>query len=235
MFRGQNIGGEVVDELIDIEWLERGGLPSGNSNVPIALDASGLLIWYSETFGGNETLRLVLPVTWRQPAAMAVWRLNLYILDSAGQQIWRYMPNDGIYSEIPTEYFAGEERPDLSTAVDFGIDEDGNVYVLYNNGDVKKYFGGVEQPFDVYNLPEGALTAGSSLFVDNNPISRGLVVTDPQNATVYAMSLGGTTNTGYRPLSPLDAFAGLSGTLVNADTNSIYVLAGEHLYHMRRQ
>jgi hypothetical protein len=235
IFKGQNIAGTVIGDLIDIEWMERGGLPAGNANVPIALEETGLLIWHNETFGENEVMQLVLPATWNQPQAMAVWRLNLYILDPAGQQIWRYVPNEGVYSDVPEEYFSGEDRPDLTGAIDLGIDEDGSIYVLYTNGTIKKFRGGVEQPFDVFNLPQGALTTANSLFVDNNPISRGLVVTDPEKETLYTMSLGGTVNIGYRPLNQLDAFDRLSGAIVNPETNNIYVLAGSFLYQMRRQ
>jgi hypothetical protein len=73
------------------------------------------------------------------------------------------------------------------------------------------------------------------VFVSNNPISRGLLVTDLQTETLYTMSLGGTINVGYRPLNELRAFQQLSGAALNPETNSIYVLAGEFLYQMPRQ
>jgi len=236
IFRGQNIGGEIVGELVDITWLVRGGLPSGNTNVPLALDESGLLIWYSEVFGENETLRLVLPTTWGRPVALVAWQLNLYILDPLAQQIWRYVPNNGLYSEVPQEYFTAEvDRSALSQAVDFDIDEEGNLYVLLADGEVKKYRGGVEQTFALFNLPSGALTTANSLAVDNNPLTRGLLLTDPSTGTLYTVSLGGTVNTGYRPLNQLDALQGISGALVNPGTNSIYLLARDSLYRMPRQ
>jgi hypothetical protein len=109
------------------------------------------------------------------------------------------------------------------------------LYILFRNGEIKKFRGGVEQPFDVFNLPEGAMVSANSLFVDNNAISRGLAVTDPDKDTLYTMSLGGTVNIGFRPLNQLDAFDKISGALVNPDTNSIYVLSGNFLYHMPRQ
>jgi hypothetical protein len=236
IFRGQNIGGEIVGELVDITWLVRGGLPSGNTNVPLALDESGLLIWYSEVFGENETLRLVLPTTWGRPVALVAWRLNLYILDPLAQQIWRYVPNAGLYSEVPQEYFTAEvDRSALSQAVDFDIDEEGSIYVLLADGRIKKYRGGVEQTFALFNLPRGALATASSLAVDNNPLTRGLLITDPASGTLYTVSLGGTVNTGYRPLNQLDALQGISGALVNPSTNSIYLLARDSLYRMPRQ
>lgn len=235
IFKGQNVRGTYLSDLVDVHWLQRGGLPAGATNVPIVIDENGLLIWYNETFNDIDAIQLVKPPTWVSPTAMAMWQVNLYVLDAQGRQIWRYVPYEGVYSEIPEEYFFGEARPDLTTAIDLGIDEDGSIYILFQNGTVQKYRGGAEQPFQLFNLPQGALTTGNSLFVDNNPISRGLVITDPNSATLYMTTLGGTVSVGYRPLNQLNAFDKLSGALVNADTGNIYVLSGEFLYRLPRQ
>lgn len=233
IFTGQNVRGQTIDRLVDIEWMNLGGL-AGASSVPIVLDRTGLLVWYNDPFAEVDLLRLVTTQAWSRPVAMATWGLNLYILDADADQIWRYVPNQGVYSEAPEEYFAGFERPDLENAVDFGIDEEGRVYILFKDGSIRSYVGGAAREFDYYNLPEGALKSGASLLVDNNPISRGLVITDPVNQTVYVVSLGGTVYVGYRPLKPLNAFEGLTGALVNADKNSIYVLSGNIMYHSPR-
>ncbi len=233
IFTGQSIRGEILDRLVDLEWMNLGGLAGANS-VPIVLDSSGLLIWYNDTFSELDSLRLVTPQVWGRPVAMATWGLNLYILDTAANQIWRYVPNAGVYSEAPEEYFAGVERPNLENAVDFGIDEEGRLYILFEDGSIQSYVGGTARGFEYYNLPDGALMRGSSLLVDNNPISRGLMITDPQSQTLYSVSLGGTVAAGYRPLSPLDAFEGISGVLVNADKNSIYVLSSNIMYYTPR-
>ncbi|NJL96147.1 MAG: hypothetical protein HC915_21660, partial [Anaerolineae bacterium] len=236
IFEGQSIRGLTVGDLIDIEWLERGGLPEGRTNVPIVMDEDGLLIWYSDSFARLDAYQLVTPATWSRAVALAMWNVNLYILDAGANQIWRYVPNRGLYSEVPEEYFSGENRPDLSLAMDMGISDRGEIYVLFATGAVRRYLGGAEQPFELYNVTEGALVSGSSLLVDNNPLTRDLVITDPSNQTVYTISLGGTVQFGYRPLEPLNAFEGASGALSYA-TNQfqlIYVVAGNKLYSFRR-
>ncbi len=234
LFQGQNIAFETVAELVDIEWMLRGGLPAGGTNVPLALDETGLLVWYSETFSEASAFRLVTPGAWSRPVALALWRLNMYVLDPGAGQIWRYVPNEGVYSDAPEEYFTGDNRPDLSTAVDFGIDEEGAVYILFADGDLRKYLGGAQAPFDLFNLPAGAMRAGDSLYVDNNPLARELVVTDATSQTVYTMSWGGTVNTGYRPLNLFNAFRDLSGAISNPDGGHYYALAGNTLYHFSR-
>ena len=230
----QNIRGRIVGDLIDMTWMERGGLSGGQSNVPVVLDQSGLLVWYNTTFTQADLMQLPLPITWSNPVAIATWRLNFYVLDAGAQQIWRYVPNSGEYLDAPEEYFAGTERPDLENAIDMGIDEDGNVYVLFKDGRIRKYLGGEEQPFTLYEVPQEALGAASSLFVDNDPISRGLLVTDPNNEAVYVLTLGGSFIWGYRPLNDLDAFNDISGTLGNAEFGLLYILAGHRMYSIQR-
>lgn len=234
IFLGQNVRGQVVGELVDIEWMDRGGMPT-LSNVPVVMDSSGLLVAYSNTFNDYDVLPLVLPSNWNRPVAIAMFRLNLYVLDSGAGQVWRYVPSQGVYSEAPNEYFAGTFRPDLSRAVDLGIDSEGYLYILFADGQVEKYFGGEPSSdnFDYYQVPIGALQAGTSLYVDNNSVSRGLVISDPTNATLYTVSWGGTYNNGYRPLRRQDAFDQITSTLPNADLNRIYVLSGNMLYTMQ--
>ncbi len=233
IFTGQSIRGEIIDRLVDITWMSLGGLAGANS-APVVLDSSGLLVWYNDPFSEVDALRLVTTQAWNRPTAIATWGLNLYVLDAGADQIWRYVPNQGVYSEAPEEYFAGFERPDLENAVDFGIDEEGRVYILFEDGVTRSYVGGAARDFDYYNLPDGALKSGASLMVDNNPVSRGLVITDPASETIYVVSLGGTVYVGYRPLNPLNAFKNLTGALVHTDRNSIYVLSGNIMYHSPR-
>ncbi|MFP4323899.1 MAG: hypothetical protein ACLFTK_15700, partial [Anaerolineales bacterium] len=234
LFQGQNIAFEVVDELVDIEWMVRGGLPTGGTNVPVALDESGLLVWYSETFNEASAFRLVTPSTWSRPVGVALWRLNLYVLDAGAEQIWRYVPNDGLYSDAPQEYFTGDNRPSLANAVDLGIDEEGAIYILFADGSLQKYLGGAAAPFDLFNLPAGALVAGNSLYVDNSPLARQLLVTDPANETLYTISWGGTVNTGYRPLNQFNAFENLSGGIANPEGGHFYAVANNTLYYFSR-
>lgn len=238
--RGQAIGVYTVGDLIDIEWLPNGG--TVHSNVLIALDRDGLLISYSSTFFENAQA-LVTEGLWQNPVALAVFEDNVYVLDSGANQIWKYVPTAGeaSYSTAPEEYFTGEERPDLSHAVDFGISADeGAVYILFDDGSVQRYRRNiqgvvVQQPFEYSDRPGGSLVNGTALFVDNDPASRNLYILDGVNETVYETSFAGTYRNGYRPRNASHAFRGLSG--LYADTvarNNMYVLAGNKLYTFSR-
>ncbi len=243
IWTGQVISGATgnftVGRLIDIAWLADGG--TRPKNVLVALDANGLLIAYSPTyFSSAQTL--VIEGRWQEPIALSVYRSNLYVLDRAANQIWRYVPPAGAesYPNAPEEYFNGDQLPNLAGAVDFGISDDGAVYILFADGTVRRYRRNVqgiveEQPFEFRQAPPGAMASGTVLFVDNDPASRNLYVLDGINETVYETSWAGTFNQGYRPRGDPDAFQDARGFYADMVVrNNMYLLAGNRLYHFQR-
>jgi sugar lactone lactonase YvrE len=243
IWTGQTISGATgnftVGRIVDIEWLADGG--TRPKNVLVALDTNGLLVAYSPTYF-TSAQQLVTEGRWQEPVALAVYRSNLYVLDRAANQIWRYVPPAGAesYPNAPEEYFNGEQLPDLTGAVDFGISDDGAVYILFSDGTVRRYRRNVqgiveEQPFEFRQRPPGAIVSGSALFVDNDPASRNLYVVDPQGETIYETSWAGTFNQGYRPRNLLDAFKDARAFYADAVVrNNMYVLSGNRLYHFYR-
>jgi len=232
--RGQAISGFTVGEIIDIDWLRSGG--TTHDNVLIALDEHGVLIAHSWTFA-ESAQQLVIEQRWVTPVAMAVFRENLYVLDTGANQIWRYVPPIGErrYSSAPDEYFTGADRPDLSSAVDLGISETGEVFVLYADGTVGRYLSGAPQEFEYSLKPDGAIQGGVSLFVDNDREARTLFITDPTTEAIYETSWAGTFQRGFRPRNLPDAFQALSGFYADSvERNNMYVLAGNTLYHFPR-
>jgi len=243
IWRGQVVssgaGTYTVGDMFDINWLAAGG--AAHDNVLIALDRSGLLIAYSPTFF-TTAQQLITEERWRDPVALAVFRSNLYVLDRGANQIWRYMQPAGqrAYSSAPEEYFNADPLPDLSGAVDLGIDDNGAIYVLFADGSLKKFRRnqqGVaeEQPFIYKGHPAGALTSAQALFVDNDPASSSLYVLDPAASTIYEVSWAGTYHNGFRPRGVPDAFANLQGFYADSVVrNNMYVLAGNRLYRFAR-
>jgi hypothetical protein len=237
--RGQVIGQDTVGDLFDIDWLRSGG--TVHDNVLLALDRRGVLVAYSPTFFATAQ-QLVIEGRWQNPIAMAVFRSNLYVLDVGANQIWRYVPPAGErrYSAAPEEYFNGDELPDLTGAVDFGISDEGAVYVLFGDGTVRRYRRNIqgfveEQPFEYRQRPPGAITSGVALFVDNDPASLQLYILDTANATIYETLLAGTYQKGYRPRNLPNDFSDLKGFYADAVMrNNMYVIVGNRVYQFRR-
>lgn len=239
IFKGQAVGAYVVGDILDIEWMASGG--TRHDNVLIALDRNGVLIAYSLTFF-QSAQQLVTEERWVNPIAIAVFGQNLYVLDTGADQIWRYSPPPGErqYSRAPEEYFNGPAQPDLAEAVDFGIDRNGAVHILFRDGSIRKFRSNTqsvveEQPFSYQRQPSGAFSNGVVLFVDNDQASSSLQIVDDEHDTIYETSWAGRYNTGYRPRNLPDAFESITG--VYADTvvrNNMYVLANNKLYHFYR-
>jgi hypothetical protein len=232
--RGQAVGGFTVGDLFDIEWLDRGG--TANDNVLIALDRNGVLASYSETFF-LAAQQLVIEGRWQNPVAMSVFNSNLYVLDIGAGQIWRYVPPAGErrYSNAPEEYFTGDIRPDLTSAVDFGISETGEIYILFADGTIEKYLSGQPQSFSFSQQPSGTISTANKLFVDNDPASRNLYVLDRESQSIFETSWAGTFQTTFRPRNEADAFRDISGLFADSVVrNNMYVVAGNRLYHFSR-
>lgn len=226
--RGRFVNNSIVSNIVDVEWLIEGGV--GQFNVLIALDEDGLLIAYDGTLGASA-IQLEKPPQWNRPEAMAMWNRNFYVLDAGANQIWRYVPEDGFYQVPPTEYFEGDNRPDLTRAVDMGIDEEGRIYILFSDGTISRYLGGQPTDFNLYDSPVDGITDGQAIFVSTDPRDYGMYVADQDNEAIYQITQGGTVNFGYRPLDLLsDAFDEISGIYSDPSRDNLYVLSDNTLY-----
>jgi hypothetical protein len=94
------------------------------------------------------------------PRLIAAFGGNLYVLDNS--QVWRYKPLGDGFGTMPEAYF-NTPPGDLSTVIDMAID--GNVYLLYADGHIRKFFGGAEQTFTPTDLPD-AVVRPVALFAD---------------------------------------------------------------------
>lgn len=228
MRRGAAVNEFTVGDLFDIAWSEDiGGLSQGN--VLVAVDRNGLLVEYSPTFLARGVQRLLGSETWVNPIAMNIWQGRLYILDPGQSQLWRYEASGGAYASPPTEYFTGEDRPDLRNAVDFGIDNSGTVYILISDGTLQKFRQGERVDFGFASFPEGQqITTANTMFLDNNPIAPELYIVSQSNRTVYETTLAGTFIAAYRTYDE-NQFASVANVVADVSQGAIYVVSGNSI------
>ena len=230
--RGAAVGEFVIRDLVDMAWLTEGSV--ARSSVLVALDKQGVLVSYSPTFPPATAQRLVGSDVWASPVAIDTWQGRLYILDPVANQIWRYQPSGGSFPSAPEEYFVGDSRPNISSAVDFAIDQTGNVFILQEDGAVRKFYSSEEQFFQFSNLPTGAVgTLGhaSTLYLDTGFISPGFYVLDADNQLIHETTLGGTFIQSYR--APIGmSLRDLGGLAVDSSAENLYVTARDVLYHI---
>ncbi|MBL8166483.1 MAG: hypothetical protein JNJ61_31155 [Anaerolineae bacterium] len=225
---GAVIGQFQIGELIDIAWSE-------TTTQIMALDRNGVLIQCSPRFLQScDGQQLLASERWVGPTRMVLWQGRIYLLDPGANQVWRYDSSGGVYATSPIEYFAGENRPDITTAVDFGIDDNGIVYVLTQNGQMTKWVSGQPTPFAYANFPEGQqLTDATAMFLNADPIAQGLYLVSRSSRTIYETTLAGTWSYSYRAANE-DDFAGLSNVVADPSNQVIYALSGNSIFAFDR-
>ncbi|MGF1505353.1 MAG: hypothetical protein ACFB51_09555 [Anaerolineae bacterium] len=226
--RGQLIADQVVSGLIDMAWMEDGGVPV--RDVLAVLSRSGLLITYSPS---SDVDAFILPgfEAWQDPRAITVYERDLYILDAGANEIWRYQASEDAYASAPQRYFTDIE-PDLSDAVDLQIDTNGNVYVLHSDGEISKYFLGREETFTFEGLPQ-PLARPAALHVNLGLTERAFFIADPGGGRLYTVAPTGTFLRHYRDGSD-QLFDSISGVYTLERPPYIYVTAGSRLYYFSR-
>jgi hypothetical protein len=225
--RGQAVGAFSVREVVDTVWLAEGGVQ--RANVLAALDTQGILITYSPTFAPATAQRLAGADLWRKPIALATWRGNLYLLDPEANQIWRYRPLGSSYPNPPEEYFDSDLKPDLTTAVDFAIDPNGNIYIFFEDGQLRKFTGGVEQRFALSGMPAPmSLKSGRAMYLDGDSPLPAIYLLDAADQSVYQVTLSGAFRYRFRATDP-NLFRNMTG--IYADRDNIFVASGAVLYH----
>ncbi len=226
--QGELIGNQVVGGLIDLEWMEEGGVPQ--RNVLAVLSRNGLLITYSPSSGVAAVL---LPgfEAWQDPRAIAVYERALYILDAGANEIWRYEARSDGYTNAPQRYFT-DVLPDLTDAIDMEFDTNGNVYVLHADGEITKYAFGRPQTFQFAGFPQ-PISRPTALYLNLSPYDRTLFIADPGWGSLYACALTGAFLSNYKDTEDtlLDY---LSGVFYQDRPPYVYITAGNQLYYFPR-
>jgi hypothetical protein len=231
---GNTVDTYTIERLVDIEWMDEG--TDRIRNMLVTLEPTqGVLIAYSPSVPPFATA-LPGPENWVDPIAIYPWGGRLYILDPAADQIWRYVVSSqtGSYTDAPEPYFDEVvTRPDLEGAIDFVIDEPGNVYILFSDGRVEKYRGGQRQDdFSLETLPV-ELREVRSLHIDSSRFAQDLYLVDAGNESIFQTTLAGNFAEHYKA-SNESAFEDLRGVCVKPSTNLTYALANDGLFFFNK-
>jgi len=217
--RGDTVEGHQVGDLVDIAWLPAGPVTSRGGVA--ALDGAGLLFFY-DSLRGLSVLPLARPETWRSPTRVLVYAGRLYVLDPAANTIFRFLPAEGGYTQPPQTYFT--VPVDLAGVQDFAID--GNVYLLYPDGRLLRFFRGAQEDFTLETalIAPVALTTRDIwpyLFVADSGGKRVLVFEKKQGNLVAQLVPGKGIKADFGSLQAL---------FVAEDVRSMVVVAGSTLW-----
>ncbi len=102
-------------------------------------------------------LRVAATDQWRSPVAFDNFNNNLYVLDPGANAILKYQWTAGGYEIGPINYLDPRDGVDISEAVGFAID--GDIWVLFADGDIARFSGGREVAFEITGLDADAVRA----------------------------------------------------------------------------
>ena len=161
--------------------------------------------------------------TWVKPVAMGAFMGNLYVLDPLGGRILKYLPNNNAYTTPPFSYLSSTVSVDLLGAVDMAID--GNVYVLFADGTIHKFFDGEEKPFPMTGLPS-SIRNPTSIFVSGaqEPEAEGWVyVTDRGNERIVQFDKEGNYIRSFMANTSEPYMTALGGLFVDETTQRMFM------------
>lgn len=208
---GEFAGALKASRPLHIIWWQ----PEGESGRLLVLDDQRHL--FSLTPAGASPLVLRDAQEWGSLDGAVAFGGNLYILDADSDQVWRYPPTAaGFDSE--RSGLLGET--DLSGAT--GLAVNGGVYVLAEDGGIRHFANGVEEPFALAGIDRGLLSP-ASLTGDG---LGGLLVADRGNKRLVSLSPGGQFQAQFISRT----FTDLRSTAVDAEAGLLYVLVGDSLY-----
>lgn len=143
-------GKQRATDLVDMAWNWSGG--EWTASALVVLDTQGCLWVYDPAWPDQTECSVLGSVPGQSgPVAVATYEGRLYLLDPLANQIWRFQPRAGGYPDRAEPYFPTAPSVPLTGARSLAID--GNVYVLFDDGRVAKYFDAQPSPFQVTGLP----------------------------------------------------------------------------------
>lgn len=226
MRRGAVVSGYTVTDIFAIGYDEI-------STRFVALDRSGVMISCPLQLPQDCTAQQLLQAeTWQNPVAVAFYARRggtLYVLDPGANQIWRYEPTGGVFPNSPTEYFVGTTRPSIELTVDFGIDTNGAIFLLWGDGTLTKWLGEQTQNFGYGGFPNQPPSSATGMFLNATPINPALYIADQTDRVIYQTSQAGTHFATYRTFDE-SLFALLTDVVADPSTRVIYVVSGNTIF-----
>ena len=218
--KGQAVGNAAISDLVDADWAAAVG--NQRSRV-LALDTAGGLLSYDVTWGATR-----IPLAGREklglPQLVKSYGGNLYVADTKAGQLWRYRPTEKGYEGQPEPYFAAATKVDLSGVQ--SVEIDGNVWVLFADGRLLKFFGGEQKPFELKGLPD-PLSAPTAVVsqLDGDL----LYIADSGNGRILEFTKEGQFQRQFRPAQGND-LQGMRDIFLDEAGDKLYILTADKLF-----
>jgi hypothetical protein len=226
--RGDQIGGVLVGDLVDMVWMPTG--PDRQKASLVILESGGNLLDYDPATDELVPLRVAATESWQFVELVGSHTGRFYVLDPSANQIWRYDPTADGYSNLPDEWL--EEPVDLVGVVDMAIGD--SIFLLYADGSIRKLTQGAPDDFDTsdWDVPP---RSPSALFTRPPDDTQWLYVADRGNRRIVQSSKEGRFRQQFRLADSAaaetgDPLAGVTSLFVDEIVGHAFVLSGQKLY-----
>ncbi len=219
---GDNVGGVTVGRLVDVTWQPR---ITGFADKPslLILDRNNHVFRYNRVDGAS-LLTFAGQNEWQSPVQLAVYGDGwVYIADQGSQQIYKYEPSGNGYEAPPSLWFAPGATIDLTGLRTMRID--GDVWLLRENGQILRYFGGEQVAFALENNvgqvedPREMIVTSTRLYLADAAGARVLVYSRENGSYLHQFQ---AVDTGL--------LRGLRSIYVDEGTGKIFLLTQTGLY-----
>lgn len=154
---------------------------------------------------------------WKSVAGIAAASGDLYVLDSGGNQIWRYTLAANGFTDAPTPLLA---KIDLHDATQIGAS--GDIYVGTQGGRLLRFNGGNEQEVKISGIDSPLLSPEVPLL---DPSTGLLYIADPGNQRIVVAD----ANDVYRRQYAGSSLRGLRAIALDAGSGILYTLSEQSL------
>ena len=217
---GDDIGGVVVGELLDMAW--QPVIPGrDDKSTLLVLDANNRIWRYDPRVEGPGLLALEGSSVFQRVRQVESYNGRLYLADAGLGQLLRYPA--GQYDVDPSPWF---EQP-ISLEDMKSLRIDGDVWLLLNNGQVLKFFNGQQQAFSLDNSV--GLVRDAVDFVVGDGTNPYIYVADGGGERVWVYTKDGVY---YRQFAAPEGnpLRGLSAIFIEEATDSLYLLTTSALF-----
>lgn len=204
------VGTEIAGQPQHIAWAEELG------SLLILDDARRLIAVTPPEAGRLLTVRDAQ--AWDSADGVAYAGGNLYLLDRAGDQVWRYPPSEAGFD---SEREALLPAFDLEQVAEMAVAD--ALYLVMGDNSIVRFQDGVAQPFNQAALDVPLSSPGSLAPL---PASSMVLVADRGNSRIVVFSPDGT----FRQQLVSPTFSDLRAIAVDEPNQLLYVLVGGALY-----
>jgi len=183
---------------------------------------AGKVIEYKD---GRTSFLTTTDGAFKKGVAIEAYGNKIYILDSVGNQIWRYTRRRDQFDAA----LAYATDVDLKNGISLAID--GNVYVLNQDGFITKLFSGQKEDFPIKKQPVKPLMSPTKIYTQQDMPQIYILEPNESRIMVY-MKDEKTGSAVYAFQYIFDDLKGIKDMVVDKETNTLYVLTATAVYRV---